>query len=146
MKVLVLVALLIFNSNSETSALKCYQCYDVITCDHEYERTCYLPLDAEFCFTYFQSSNNDLDCGKEYCVHKTCNVLTHDEDKHICNSTGIHITTDGNGTWGYSCCKGDLCNNLNATELVKLSLSAQSFNRNNLFCASVLCFYLYFLL
>ena len=147
MKLLVSVAIFIFYLNSENTALKCYECYDLIPgglhCDHEYERTCHLPPDAEFCFTYFQSSNKSvdhLDCGKEYCEYKSCNFIPSDEDKHFCNSTKSDIKTDGNETWGYSCCKGDLCNKLNATELLKLSSSAQSLNNNNFHFASVLYF------
>ena len=140
MKVLVFVAIFIFYLNSETTGLKFYQCGEMhggLNCDDATKYTCYRPADTEYCFTCFHFNDkrdNVYDCGKEYCAYKSCG------NHNNCNSTEFKITTKGNKTFGHSCCKGDFCNNLDPTALVKISSSVQSLNDNNLLYVLVVCF------
>ena len=134
MKLLVFVAIFVFYVISKTDGLRCYHCYDGHnTCDIQTETACHLPTDAEFCYTrFFPSDNRYLNCDKEYCMHRDCNDVYRMEE-YTCNSAGIHVLTIDNQTHGLHCCNGDLCNKFNVSELLKLSLSAQSLSQNSLF-------------
>ena len=146
MKLLVFVVIFVCYLNSKTDGLKCYECNDItrrFPCDGSRELNCY---EAEYCITYIypcDMSVDYLDCGKTYYTARSCH-----ENNILCNSTstGVHERNFSNGKYWTSCCKGDLCNNLDGTELMKLSSSAESLNQNNLFNVSIFIVYCHYLI
>ena len=148
MKLLVFVATFIFYLYSKTTALTCYTCNDqlpifgYLACNDSSASRCYPPFsESDFCFTQFALSNENvdyLDCGKEYCMHKSCNHATNVEgDEYMCTSAGLYETRK----YWIICCKRDFCNELDAGELLKQQNSneAESLNQKHLISASILC-------